>query len=98
MRFRSAASIVLSSFLLPASAALAQGAPPLLWTKGGHLGVKSVALSPDRSTLASIGTNDDSVKLWNAGDASLVRTLTSHLAPGEAVPLSARGQCPGCGG
>ncbi|HUC43405.1 MAG TPA: WD40 repeat domain-containing protein [Candidatus Sulfotelmatobacter sp.] len=80
------------------TAALAQGAPSLIWTKGGHLGVLDVALSPDLGTLVSIGQDDQSVKLWSASDGKLLRTLPAQEATGESVAYSPDGQYVASGG
>lgn len=47
-------------------------------TIAAHLGwVRSIALSPDGTTLASVG-NDKIVKLWKVADGSLVKELKGH--------------------
>lgn len=44
----------------------------------GHIGsVWSVAISPDKSILAT-GSDDKNVKLWNAGTGALLHTLKGH--------------------
>ncbi len=60
---------------LPLSA-WAQGAPDIVWMRGGHSGeVLSVATSPDGELLAS-GSRDRTIKLWQAADGALIRTVT----------------------
>src|SRR5262245_25433802 len=99
MRSRnSLVSSVLFTSLVVATTVLAQGAPDLLWTKGGHLGVLDVAISPDRGTLVSIGQDDQSVKLWNAADGRLIRTLPAQQATGESIAYSPDGQYVASGG
>jgi WD40 repeat protein len=53
--------------------------------------VTSVAFSPDGKTLASASW-DNTVKLWQADDGKLVKTLTGHRAAVVAVAYSAAGQ------
>ena len=70
-------ALILSAALLPLTAN-AQGRPDIVWIAGGHgWEVRSVAFSPDGQMLAS-GSGDDTIKLWNVADGSLIRTLTGH--------------------
>ena len=47
---------------------------------GGHTGsVYSVSFSPDGNTLAS-GSEDDTIRLWDANTGEHIRTLTGHDA------------------
>lgn len=83
------------SLLLMAQASLplrAQGRPDVLWMAGGHtLGIHSVAASPD-GTLLATGSDDSTVKVWNAGDGSLIRTLAGHTNYISSVAFSPDGQ------
>src|SRR5688572_8389949 len=56
--------------------------PQPIRTLDAHDGwIRAVALSPDGTTLASVG-NDLIVRIWNAGDGSLVKELMGQ-PPGE---------------
>ena len=58
----------------------------------GHTGlVKSVSFSPDGDTLAS-GSNDDTIRLWDANTGSHLRTLTGHTDTVFSVAFSPDGQ------
>lgn len=53
----------------------------------GHSGYVFVAFSPDGSMLASYGRVDQSLKLWNAQNGKLVRTLAGFWGdPGDFSP------------
>lgn len=53
-------------------------APAAIRVVDAHQGwIRAVALSPDRSLIATCG-NDLAVRLWSSADGSLVRELTGH--------------------
>src|SRR5947208_8524880 len=53
-------------------------AKPMLVAERGHLGrVRSVAFSPDGRLLAS-GSEDRTIKLWDAATGTNLRTLYGH--------------------
>ncbi len=57
----------------------------------GHTGyVTSVAFSPDGSTIAS-GSEDNTIRLWNANDGNHIRTLTGHTSWVLSVAFSPDG-------
>ncbi|MCK5805554.1 MAG: PKD domain-containing protein, partial [Lentisphaeria bacterium] len=51
----------------------------------------SVVYSPDGATIASGGTDDDSIKLWNAQTGTLLRTLAGHTHYVYSVAFSPDG-------
>src|SRR5437660_12877378 len=56
-----------------------------LATLRGHKGpVRSVAFSPDGSTLASVG-DDGTLRIWNVANRSELHTLTGHAGKVRAV-------------
>ncbi|RYP60389.1 hypothetical protein DL771_010532 [Monosporascus sp. 5C6A] len=62
-----------------------------LSTLEGHGGsVSSVAFSPDGSRLAS-GSNDRTVKVWDAATGACLSTLKSHSGPVDSVAFSPDG-------
>jgi WD40 repeat protein len=64
----------------------------VIWSRGVHAGqVQTVALAPDESIVAS-GASDGTIKLWNFGDTSLVRTLPGHSNWVSSVAFLANGQ------
>ncbi len=76
---------------LAATQAQAQGPPDIAWMPGGHVWeVTSVAYSPDGKTLAS-GSGDETIKLWQVSDGSLIRTLTGHTESLLSVAFSPDG-------
>jgi WD40 repeat protein/uncharacterized caspase-like protein len=76
-------------------AALAQQSPQKqaeLVVQTGHTpGVNAVAFSPDGKILAS-GSNDYTVKLWDAESGRELRTLTGHAGFVNSVVFGSRGQ------
>ncbi|MFM6621008.1 MAG: WD40 repeat domain-containing protein, partial [Dolichospermum sp.] len=53
--------------------------------------VWSLAYSPDGQTLAS-GSDDNTIKLWNARTGNLLQTLTGHSSSVRSVAYSPDGQ------
>ena len=53
--------------------------------------MRSVSFSPDGNLIAS-GSDDSTVKLWNAQDGSFVRMLDGHAAPVRSVTFSPDGK------
>ncbi|GIV06418.1 MAG: hypothetical protein KatS3mg016_1993 [Fimbriimonadales bacterium] len=83
--------------------ALAQDRPDIVWMRGGHANaINSLALAPDRSTVAST-SHDYTVKIWDARDGRLLRTLvrgqvtpnTVAFAPVSTLPYVAVGYADG---
>jgi WD40 repeat protein len=60
--------------------------------------VRELAISPDGRTLASITTDDATVRLWNVADGSLQAVLTGHAAPLNEVAFSPDGRRLATGG
>ena len=58
-----------------ATAAAAQGGPPIRWMRGGHTGpISQLVYSSDGTWFASTGS-DNTVKIWRTSDSMLLRTL-----------------------
>jgi len=65
---------------------------PEIFIQLGHTGgVRAVAWSPDGKTLAS-GSKDNMVKLWEAGNRHLLRTLSGHADIVTSVTWSPDGR------
>jgi WD40 repeat protein len=77
--------------VLPATLA-AQGMPDLVWMGGGHIGISSIAVTPDGAGLLTAGSGDNTLKLWTLDDATLVRTLTAHYGMPIAVAIAPGGE------
>ena len=68
------------------------GARPQLALQLGHsLPIMALAYSPDGRLLAS-GSNDNTVKIWDATSRELIRTLEVHTAPVRGVAFSPDGK------
>jgi WD40 repeat protein len=63
---------------------------PVSVLEGHSAGVLSVAFSPDGKTIAS-GSVDDTLRLWNANQARLVRTMQGHPFPIGQIRFSPNG-------
>jgi len=63
----------------------------VLSTMTNHTSAYSVAFSPDGQTIAS-GLLDNTIKLWNTANGSLIRTLAGHIGPVVSVAFSPDGQ------
>ena len=66
-------------------------APKIAWTGPGSFGINGVAVSPDGKTVAT-GAIDNTVKLWNAADGSLLHTLAAHNSFVQSVAFTPDGQ------
>jgi WD40 repeat protein len=73
------------------SAALANP-PTRLWQKGGHVGINEVAIAPNLQQLATVGMDDETIKLWNAADGAFLKTIPANTAPLQAVTFSHDGR------
>ncbi len=85
---RASALLLLSCTAAPSFA----GSPQVVWNAGGHIGVNSVALSPDGAMLATCSAVDNTGKLWRVSDGTLVHTLAAHYAGVQSTAISPDGQ------
>jgi WD40 repeat protein len=53
--------------------------------------VKTIVLSPDSKKIASAGSRDGAVKLWNVDTGKIIKTLTGHTAGVGSVSWSPDG-------
>jgi WD40 repeat protein len=65
--------------------------PQLALQLGHSLPIVALQYSPDGTLLAS-GSNDNTVKIWDARSRELIRTLEGHLAPVRGVAFSPDGK------
>src|SRR3954471_14028876 len=82
----------LFSVVFVAAAMRAQGPPPIVWSGGGHIGIRSVATSPDGRVLATGSFTDETVKLWDIASGRLQHTLAAHIGGVRAVAMSRDGR------
>jgi WD40 repeat protein len=65
----------------------------VLGGKDGHVGqVRAVSISPDGKTVASAGTGDKTIKLWNLGTGKVGATLVGDNAEDLGVAFSPDGK------
>ncbi|MHC5855588.1 protein kinase domain-containing protein [Nostoc sp.] len=65
----------------------------LVKTLHGHSSsVNSVAISPDGQTLASSGSYDETIKLWNLATGEEIYTLIGHFSSVNSVAISPDGK------
>jgi WD40 repeat protein len=78
--------LTLTAILLSIHVAVGQdAAKPELLIQNGHLGsVRSIAFSPNGEMLVS-GGDDKTIKLWDAQNGRLIRTLEGHTAAVRSV-------------
>ncbi len=98
MKFRSLLTTITALFFLSACIqnTFAQDIPYTELT--GHTGpVDSVVFSPDGSTLAS-GSDDRTIRLWNANTEQHIRPLTGHTSSVYTVSFNPDGQTLASGG
>jgi WD40 repeat protein len=74
-----------------ASAALAKP-PTRLWQKGGHIGINEVAIAPNLKLVATVGMDDETIKLWNTADGAFLRTIPAGYAGLQAIAFSHDGR------
>ncbi len=82
---------LLASLLLCPSAASAQTKPELVLQTGHAKSVTAIALSADGRFLVS-GSMDQTLKVWDAGNAIVLRTLYGHEKAVLAVAVSPDGR------
>src|SRR2546426_3046206 len=70
---------------------LAAESPDIIWSNHAHTNiVSSVAFSADGSLLAS-GSSDETIRIWQAGDGTLVRVLTNQYGLSPRVAFTPDG-------
>ncbi len=65
--------------------------PSILCTAGNTSPVHSVVVSPDGNTIIS-GGRDNTIKVWDLADGTLLRTLTGHTHNVRSVAISPAGK------
>lgn len=85
------ARFVVTASILVSTRAAAQGSPVWQWSGGGHAGIPYARLTPDRATLVSGATSDTTLKIWQADDGALQRTLVHNSGQVHAVAVSPDG-------
>ena len=81
-----------SALVKPQFKPMAEPKPELLWSSSAKLSarVSSIGYSPDGNTLAS-GSDDRTIKLWDARSGELLRTLEGHTSFVESVAFAPDG-------
>ena len=90
-RLRCCGAAAAAAILLATSFASGAQRPVLRWLAGGHIGVESVAYSPDGLYVAT-GSGDETIKLWRASDGTLVRSINAYITRVDAVDFMPDGQ------
>ena len=76
----------------------AQGPPPIVWFGPGHATVQSCAVSPEGEILATASLEDETIKLWDTGTGTLIRTLAGAYAGIFSIAFTPDGQYVASGG
>ncbi|MCI0336858.1 MAG: caspase family protein [Acidobacteria bacterium] len=88
---RSLYAYLFALMLFCTSAVLAQTRAELVLQTGHSKSVIAIALSPDGRFLAS-GSSDQTIKIWDTVNGSVLRTLIGHAKPVLAVAVSPDGR------